>query len=104
MDFRLGGRELNRGGPPGGTVHTFDARYHDIVEDERIVYSYELYLDDQRMSVSLATIELTPHDGGTRMVFTEQGVFLDGVDDPANREHGTNLLVDALGTALEQRA
>jgi uncharacterized protein YndB with AHSA1/START domain len=70
MDFRPGGRELNRGGPPGGNVHTFDARYHDIVENQRIVYSYDLYLDDQRMSVSVATIELEHHDDGTRMLFT----------------------------------
>jgi hypothetical protein len=35
------------------------------------------------------------------MTFTEQGAFLDGLEDPAEREHGTNLMVDALGAALE---
>ena len=85
-------------------MHTFDARYHDIVENQRIVYSYDLYLDDQRMSVSVATVELESHDDGTRMLFTEQGAFFDGIDDPANREHGTNLLVDALGKALQETA
>lgn len=35
------------------------------------------------------------------MRFTEQGAFLDGLEDPAEREHGTNLIVDALGAALE---
>jgi uncharacterized protein YndB with AHSA1/START domain len=104
LDFRPGGHESNRGGPPGGTVHRFEARYHDIVENERIVYSYDLYLDERRMSVSLATIELQRHPEGTRMLFTEQGAFLDGIDDPANREVGTNLLVDALGTALLEMA
>lgn len=24
LDFRLGGREINRGGPPGGPVYTYD--------------------------------------------------------------------------------
>jgi uncharacterized protein YndB with AHSA1/START domain len=104
MDFRVGGREVNRGGPAGGTVHRFEAEYHDIVDDERIVYSYDLYLDDRRMSVSLATIELRPEGDGTRMTFTEQGAFLDGIDDPAAREHGTNLMVDALGAWLEEDA
>lgn len=58
LDFRVGGRELNRGGPPEGTVHTFDARFHEIVENERIVYAYDLFLDDTRISVSLASIDL----------------------------------------------
>jgi uncharacterized protein YndB with AHSA1/START domain len=82
-------------------VHLFDARYQDIVENERIVYAYDLHLDDQRISVSLATIELAGVGSGTRMTFTEQGAFLDGLEDPAEREHGTNLMVDSLGAALE---
>ena len=101
LDFRVGGRETNRGGPPEGPVHLFDARYQDIVENERIVYAYDLHLGPQRISVSLATIELAAVGGGTRMTFTEQGAFLDGLEDPAEREHGTNLMVDALGAALE---
>jgi uncharacterized protein YndB with AHSA1/START domain len=104
LDFRVGGHETNRGGPPGGTVHRFEARYQDIVKDERIVYTYDLYLDDRRMSVSLATIEFHPDAVGTRMTFTEQGAFLDGIDHPAAREHGTNLLMDALGAALLEMA
>lgn len=103
LDFRVGGRESNRGGPAGGPVHLFDARYQDIVENERIVYAYDLYIDEQRFSVSLATVELAGVGSGTRMTFTEQAAFLDGLEDPAEREHGTNLMVDALGAALESR-
>ena len=33
-------------------------------------------------------------------MFTEQGAFFDGLDDPAGREHGTGGLLDALGAAL----
>jgi uncharacterized protein YndB with AHSA1/START domain len=101
LDFRVGGREINQGGPAGGPVHLFDARYQDIVDNERIVYAYGLYIDEQRVSVSLATIELTAVGGDTRMRFTEQGAFLDSLEDPAEREHGTSLMVDALGAALE---
>ena len=101
MDFRVGGHETNKGGPPDGVVHRFEARYQDIVDGERIVYAYDLYLGEQRMSVSLATIELVADGDGTRMTFTEQGAFLDGIDDPAQREAGTHLLVDALGAALD---
>jgi hypothetical protein len=56
------------------------------------------------MSTSLTTVELLPAEGGTRMVFTEQGAFFDGLDDPAEREHGTGKLLDALGEHLATAA
>jgi uncharacterized protein YndB with AHSA1/START domain len=104
MDFRVGGREVNSGGPKGGPVHTFNAIYQDIIPNERIIYSYEMHLDDTRISVSLATIELKPERTGTRLVFTEQGAFLDGHDDSGQRERGTADLLDALGMALRTQA
>lgn len=104
LDFRVGGREHSAGGPPGGPVITYDAVYQDIVPDERIIYSYEMYVDDTRISISLATVELTPAGAGTRIVVTEQGAFLDGHDDPAMREQGAGMLLDALGEALCQEA
>jgi uncharacterized protein YndB with AHSA1/START domain len=100
MDFRVGGRERNRGGPPGGPVHSFDATYQDIVPDQRIVFTYDMHLDDTRISVSLATIQLEPSGAGTRMTFTEQDAFLDGYDIPAEREHGMRELLDALEADL----
>jgi uncharacterized protein YndB with AHSA1/START domain len=101
LDFRVGGRESNRGGPPGGPVHSYDARYHDIVPDRRIVYAYDMYLDDTRISVSVATVEVQPEGGGSRLIFTEQGAFLDGHDAPAQREQGMGGLLDALGASLQ---
>ncbi len=100
LDFRVGGREINRGGPPGGPLYTFDGRYQDIVPDHRIVYSYDMYLDQTRISVSLATVEFHPASAGTRLIFTEQGAFLDGQDQPQYREQGTGDLLDALGAEL----
>jgi len=49
------------------------SRLHDIVEDERIVFAYDLLQDHRLVSVSLTTIELFANGGGTRLVFTEQG-------------------------------
>ena len=103
MDFRVGGREVTRGGPPGGPVHTFEARYHDIVPDERIVFTYDMYLDETRISVSLATVEIEPEGAGTRLTFTEQDAFLDGYNDAGSREEGTRGLLDALGKELERQ-
>jgi uncharacterized protein YndB with AHSA1/START domain len=100
FDFRVGGRERSSGGPKGGPVHSFDARYYDIVPNERIVYAYEMHLDDKRISVSLATIEFKPEGSGTRLALAEQGVFLDGHDNAAQREEGTRWLLGQLDAAL----
>jgi uncharacterized protein YndB with AHSA1/START domain len=102
LDFRVGGRERVSGGPKGGPVHAYDACYQDIVPNERIVSTYDMHLDDKRISVSLATIEFKPAGAGTRLIYTEQGVFLDGYDDPAGREHGTRALLDNLEAALKR--
>ncbi|MBD2870372.1 SRPBCC family protein [Paenibacillus arenilitoris] len=104
FEFRVGGREYSRGGPPEGPVFTFDVCYQEIVPEQRIVYSYTLDSGDTRMSVSITTVELIKVDGGTKLVFTEQGAFFDGLDTPEIREHGTNAMLDALGKSLEQEA
>jgi uncharacterized protein YndB with AHSA1/START domain len=100
LDFRVGGREVNRGGPADGAAHAFNAVYLDIVENQRIVYAYDMHIGDRRISVSLATIELKPHGKGARLTFTEQGAFLDGYDDAGSRQRGTEKLLDQLGAAL----
>lgn len=100
LDFRVGGRERNSGGTPGGPVHSFDGRYADIVPDERIIMSYDMRMDETLISVSLATVEFRPAGGGTRLIYTEQGAFLDGHDTPAQREQGTIELLDALDAEL----
>jgi uncharacterized protein YndB with AHSA1/START domain len=101
MDVRPGGRERCQGRMASGLVTTFDAVYLDVIPNARLVYSYEMRLDAQKISVSLATMELTT-DGPNRTTLkvTEQGAFLDGYDDAGAREHGTGLLLDALGASL----
>ena len=63
-----------------------------------------MHLDETRISVSLATVEFKPEGDGTRLIFTEQGAFLDGYDEPAQREHGTGELLDALGAELRRES
>jgi uncharacterized protein YndB with AHSA1/START domain len=100
LDFRVGGREVNAGGPPGGPEHIFVAQYLDIVENARIIYAYDMFEGEKKLSVSLATFELAPAGKGTRLTLTEHGAFLDGHEDPALREHGTRWLLDKLGQTL----
>jgi uncharacterized protein YndB with AHSA1/START domain len=104
VDFRIGGHERFGGLTPEGTSYRYDATYYDIVPDQRIVYSYEMYLGDDRMSVSLATIQITPDGAGTHLTYTEQGAFLDEIDKPEAREEGTAWLLDNLGKYLASHA
>jgi uncharacterized protein YndB with AHSA1/START domain len=102
LDFRVGGRERSRGTAPDGNTYRYEALYQDIVPAQRIVYTYDMHLQETKISVSLATVEFTPvGDDGTRLVFTEQGAFLDGHELPAQREHGMGSLLDLLGHWLQ---
>jgi uncharacterized protein YndB with AHSA1/START domain len=83
-------------------VHSYDAVYWDIVQNARIVSSYEMHIDDRRISVSLATMEFKPNGSGTTFVLTEQGIFLDGYDDAGERERGTRELLEQLETYLNK--
>jgi uncharacterized protein YndB with AHSA1/START domain len=101
MEFRVGGKEHLSSTPPGDQPHVFDATYVDIVPNQRIVYVYQMHIGEAKISVSLATIEFEPAGKGTRLVLTEQGVFLDGYDDAGSRERGTKGLLDQLEAALK---
>ena len=100
FDFRVGGRETSSVGPKGGVQHVFDALYQDIVPGQRIIFTYTMYLDQARMSVSNTTIEFEPAGAGTRLRFTEQGVFLLDPADAPNREAGTQFLMDKVAASL----
>jgi uncharacterized protein YndB with AHSA1/START domain len=105
FDFRPGGRE-RFGHKWQGTTYRYDALYYDIVPDERIVYSYEMYADDARISVSVATIEFAKSGDGTSLTWTEQGAYLDGIDGPqapALRKEGTTEMLEALTPYLSKQ-
>jgi len=105
FDFIEGGRERLSGRWPTGTVSCFDCHYKNIVPGERIIYAYNMVIDDRLISVSLATIELKPAGaGGTRLILTEYGAYLDGYDDAGSRAHGTGLLLDKMAATLQGEA
>jgi uncharacterized protein YndB with AHSA1/START domain len=98
FDFRAGGRE-RFGFKMAGTTYRYDARFYDIVPDQRIIYSYEMYADDARISVSVATIEFAKSGDGTALTVTEQGAYLDGIDGPqapSLRKQGVTEMLDNL--------
>ncbi|SDO90771.1 Uncharacterized conserved protein YndB, AHSA1/START domain [Ralstonia sp. 25mfcol4.1] len=102
MDVRPGGREHLQGKWDNGLVSTFDAVYFDVIPNERLVYSYEMHMGERKISVSLAVFELKAVGQGTQLTLTEHGAFLDGYDDAGSREHGSGLLLDAIGEWVRQ--
>ena len=102
FDFRVGGHE-RFGNVYQRVRYTYDAVYYDIVPDRRLVYSYEMYADSMRISVSVATIEFTETDDGTTLTWTEQGAYLDGFEGPDAsrlRQGGTSEMLDGLAKYL----
>ena len=102
FDFRVGGHE-RFGNVYQGITFTYDATYYDIVPDQRLVYSYEMYADGVRLSVSVATIEFVETEDGTTLTWTEQGAYLDGIDGqdaPRLRQGGTSEMLDSLAKHL----
>lgn len=103
-DFRVGGVVIDDGhAGEGGPLSQFRATYTDITPNERIVYTYDMWLDGAHASTSVTTIAFEPSDDGrgTKLTFTEQGVHLDDVHGPgpeaaAGREAGTAGLLDAI--------
>jgi uncharacterized protein YndB with AHSA1/START domain len=99
LDFRVGGHEVNHAQHNGAEL-TFESLYRDIIADQRIVYTSVLTQDGRPATVSLTSVELYRSGDGTRLVLTEQGAFLDGLEQPAWREQGTGDWLDALGVDL----
>jgi uncharacterized protein YndB with AHSA1/START domain len=100
LDFRTGGVERFEADGPDGARYRYSALYQDIVPGERIVYTYEMFREQDHLSVSVSTIELRPAEGGTALTYTEQGVYLDGHDGPGPREHGTRIALERIDEAL----
>ena len=99
-DFRVGGQSTETGQWHGGPRSRFNSTYTDIVEPHRIVFTYDMWVDDRHLSTSLTTIALEDDGDRTLLTYVEQGVHFDGLDSPEGREEGTKGLLDQLGTYL----
>ncbi len=100
FDFRVGGRDVDEAKFHGGPVSRYEAEYTNIVERERIVTTYNMWIDGVHISTSVASFEFEVIAGGTRLTHTEHGIHFDGFDTGAQREAGSRGLLDALGEVL----
>ena len=99
-EFRVGGKEIAIGRHASGVVSSFEARYYDIVEHDRIIYAYEMHLDAIKISVSLATLAFVADGTSTTLTMHEDGAFLDGYDGVDSRRRGTEGLLELLAAHL----
>ena len=104
MDFRIGGRESSRFGPPGGPYYQAEGVYLDIVPDRRIVSAGTMHEGEVRTAVTLATVELFPEGNGTRLRLTDQSAFLEGREDAADRRSGYGTTLAKLEGFLDAHA
>jgi uncharacterized protein YndB with AHSA1/START domain len=99
-DFRVGGRTTEEGRWHDGPRSRFEATYTDIVPLRRIVFTYDMWVDEGHMSTSLTTIVVEPADGATQLTYVEHGVHFDGLDSAEGRESGTRGILDRLESYL----
>lgn len=111
IDFREGGTEksvygFRRGEEVFGekTAFSNETIFNEIIENERIVFTYSMARNGRRFSVSLATVEIKPADKGSRLVFTEHGAFFEGGDNVTMREQGWQELLGKLDAFLNESA
>ena len=100
MDFRVGGLEGGTFRYKDGPVIKNETMYTDIIPNRRIVTAYSMVVGAKRISSSLATMQLIPVGDGTRFVYTEQGAYFDGADQPKNRLAGCQELFEKLAVEL----
>ena len=99
-DFRVGGHGTEDGKWHGGPRSKFVSTYTDIVDQQRIVFTYDMWVDGAHLSTSLTTIVVEPAGAGTHLTYTEQAAHFDGLDSVEGREEGTKGLLDQLGAFL----
>ena len=101
LDFRVGGRDVDEGTFHDGLVSRYEATYTNTLKHVRIIPTYNMWLDGDHMSTSVATLEFEPLNAGTRFTHVEHGVFFDQfwADGPGRKE-GTRGLLEALGNYL----
>jgi uncharacterized protein YndB with AHSA1/START domain len=99
-DFRVGGHAVEDGQWRNGPRSRFESTYTDIVDHHRMVFTYDMWVEDRHLSTSVTTIVVEPEGDATRLTYTEQGVHFDGLDSVEGREEGSRGLLDNLGSFL----
>ena len=105
LNMVTGGHEILRGRFPNGRETSYEARFYEVVPNQRIVYVYDMHLTGAHHSVSLSTVEIEPTGDRARLIYTEQTAWLDGTaaeQGVASRRHGVGWHFDNLAGVLRE--
>ena len=70
------------------------------MSNRRVVIAYTVTLGDKCISASPGTVEFSPTEEGTDLIFTEQSAFFEGADGPQIREEGWRHHLEQLAKEL----
>jgi uncharacterized protein YndB with AHSA1/START domain len=104
QDFVVGGLETVKGVDGEGRALTYEARYAEIVTNQRILTMSTLRSGDRLSTVSVTSVEFWAVGGETRLVLTEHGMYLPGQEQPEWREEGTAQQLDTLAAEFASAA
>ena len=99
--FEVGGLDVSRCGSKDDLRYHIEARYLDIVEAERIVYSETVSERSARFSAALITIAFETIETGTRLILTAQLAAFDGGFMIAGNKLGYGAALDNLRAEVE---
>jgi uncharacterized protein YndB with AHSA1/START domain len=108
MDFTEGGKQhlvyrMKEGTPVAGMVIDNEARFQEIVPEDRIVMATTMKFGGKRILASQITFELVASQKGTDLICTHQGAYFDGDSMQMSKrlEGGWNDLMAKLTKVLE---
>ena len=103
-DFRVGGLDVSRCGPKGDLKFQVENRYHDIVEDSRIISSEIVGCDGSLLSVALITVEFRTDGDRTDLVVTDQLAAIEGSEMIDGARAGMGAALDNLVREIDGEA
>lgn len=101
-DFRVGGLDISRCGPRGKLIYQAEARYHDIIPGQRIVYTEVVRQGEFPLSFALITVDFEAAAGGSRLVLTDQVAAYGGASMVDGHRAGLEGALDNLTMELER--
>jgi uncharacterized protein YndB with AHSA1/START domain len=99
-DFRQGGRDVFRCGPPADPKFRGETTYHVIVPNQRVVSSETVDADGKRLAVSLMTLDFESAGDGSTVTLTVQIVSLVGPGMFEGYESGYQSALEGLSSHL----
>ena len=99
QDFRVGGRQTSRFGPPGNPRYWSDGEFLDIVPSRRIISAGTMH-DGKCCDVRNAFHVDSSRTAIDLLVLTDQSAFLNAGETPSDRRSGWRTIVDRLAGSL----